>query len=55
MLVSWNLGYHSAVDPQFDDALVSEVWRSLDDKTRALTGRASLSGAKEDRASDGQN
>jgi hypothetical protein len=50
MLVSWNLGDFSAIDPQLDDAIVSKVRRSLHDETRASAGRARLSVAGEDRA-----
>jgi len=55
MLVSWNLGDFSAIDPQLDDAIISKIWRSLHDETCASAGRARLSVAREDRAGEGQN
>jgi len=55
MLVSWNLGDFSAIDPQLDGAIVSKIRRPLHDEPRASAGRARLSVASEDRAGEGQN
>ena len=55
MLIRWNVGDFSAIDPQLDDAIISKIRRPLHDETRTSAGRARLSIASEDRAGEGQN